>query len=227
MYKNSDARQRVLNRLLEGGPSTVADLASELGVVPVTMRSHLQALQEQGLVTSEDERGHVGRPRRRYRLSAEAHDRLPNRNGALAADFLAGLQALAGSRGVDQLLDVAAARAASRHAPALSGRPFADRVAVAADILEKESGRAGWEDAGDRFVIRDYHCPYGELARQRPEVCRYHTQVVARLLGAQVSLEQSIVRGDAHCVFSVARQPVQPPIAVRTLSDGRLAPQRS
>ena len=44
MYKNSDARQRVLDRLLERGPSTVTDLASELGVVPVTMRSHLQIL---------------------------------------------------------------------------------------------------------------------------------------------------------------------------------------
>ncbi|HEY8695075.1 MAG TPA: ArsR family transcriptional regulator, partial [Chloroflexota bacterium] len=77
MYRNSGARERVLRRLLERGPSTVEELATDLGVVPVTMRSHLIALHKQGLVASEDERGHVGRPRRRFSLTRQAEELLP------------------------------------------------------------------------------------------------------------------------------------------------------
>jgi predicted ArsR family transcriptional regulator len=226
MYKNSGTRQKVLARLLERGPSTVTDLSADLGVVPVTMRTHLQALQEQGLVCAQDERGHVGRPRRRYQLTAKARALLPNRTGALAASLLAGLQALTGSRGVDQLLDVAASRLAARHAPDLAGKSLPDRVTAAEALLNEESGLASVEETGDRFLIRDYNCPYAELAIERPEICRYHTQVVTRLLGAPVTLERSIARGEPHCIFSVAKQPVQRPAAVRTLSDGRVAPRR-
>src|SRR5712692_8391555 len=137
MYRNSDARQRVLRRLLERGPSTVDDLARDLGVVSVTMRGHLAALQDQGLLASEDERGRVGRPRRRYRLTADAQALLPNRSGGLAADLLDSLQALTGGRGVDQLLDVAASREAGRHAAAISGKSLEERVPAVTQLLEQ------------------------------------------------------------------------------------------
>jgi len=227
MYRNSGARERVLRRLLERGPSTVEELATDLGVVPVTMRNHLAALREQGLVAGEDERGHVGRPRRRFSLTRQAEALLPNRAEGFSADLLDSLQALAGSRGVDQLLDMAAARYATRHAGGMADcQNLQERVVAATEVLAQESGLARWEEAGDRFLIRDFHCPYGELARERPDVCRYHTQVVTRLLGAPATLERSIARGDQHCVFAVGRYPVQRPAAVRTLSDGRVAPER-
>jgi predicted ArsR family transcriptional regulator len=225
MYRNSAARERVLRCLLERGPSTVDELARDLEVVPVTMRSHVNALQEQGLLAAQEERGRVGRPRRRYRLTPEAHRRLPSREGSFAAELLDSVRTLAGSRGVDQLLDVAASRHALRYADELAGRNLPERVARVAELLNEESGLARWEESAGRFLLREYHCPYGEAASDHPDVCRYHVQVVTRLTGAPVSLERSIARGDRHCVFAVS--PVRPPAAVRTLSDGREAPQRT
>ena len=224
MYKNSDARERVLYRLRAGGPATVGELASEMGVVAVTMRSHLHALRAQGLVEGQDERGHVGRPRRRSRVTAQAESMLPNRSAGLAADLLHGLQDLAGRRGVDQLLDLAAARYAAEHAAAVQGS-LAERVVAVAGLLQDESGSASWQQEGDRYVIRDFHCPYLQLARERDDICRYHTQVVTRLLGEPATLARTIVRGDRDCVFAVAARPARA-AGVRTLSDGRLAPER-
>lgn len=224
MYKISPARERVLARLLQG-PATVEQLADELGSVPVTLRGHLTALQEQGLVDAEDERGRVGRPRRWYRLSQNGRDRLPNRNAGLSGDLLECLQTLTSSRGVDQLLDVAAARYAGRHASQTGGPSLEERVAAVADVLQQEGGLARWEAEPERFLIRDFHCPYG-AAVERPEICRYHTQVVTRLVGAPVRLEKSMAEGAPHCLFAVQRGPLRSPAAVRTLSDGRVGPQR-
>jgi predicted ArsR family transcriptional regulator len=220
MYKNSGPRQRVLDWLLEHESATVDELAGECGVVAVTMRSHLAALQKQGLLSAEEERGRVGRPRRRYRLSPGAKALLPQRSDGLAGDLLDSLQALAGARAVDQLLDVAAARYAGQ-ASAAAKQSLETRVAAVADVLRAEGGATRWEEAEDRFLIRDFHCPYGELPNSHPEVCRYHTQVLVRLLGTPVLLERSIAQGAAHCLFSVQRLPVRPPATVRTLSDGR------
>jgi DeoR family transcriptional regulator, suf operon transcriptional repressor len=225
MYKNSDARDRVLHRVRVRGSATVDELACDLGVVPVTMRTHLAALEAQGLLQSTDERGHVGRPRRRYRLTDKANAALPHGYAGLTADLLDALQSLAGKRGVDQLWDVAAARHAARHSASVAGATLADRVAAVARVLQDESGLADWRQDGDRFVMRDLHCPYAALASERSEVCRYHVQVLTRLLGEPVMLEQSIASGQSHCDFVVSSRPVQRPSAVRTMSDGRPRPE--
>src|SRR5205823_4461518 len=125
-------------------------------------------------------------------LTRQAEALYPNRFAALAADLLDSLQTLTGMRGVDQLLDVAAARQAAAHTGQVHGRSLADRVPLVAEVLRQESGLADWSEHADRFVIRDLNCPYGELARSRPELCRYHAQVVTRLLGEAVNLERSI-----------------------------------
>ncbi|MBV8085010.1 MAG: helix-turn-helix domain-containing protein [Chloroflexi bacterium] len=224
MYKNSDARERVLHELKRRGSVTVAELARELGVVPVTMRAHLKALEAQGVVAAVDERGRVGRPRQRFTLTEAGQQRFPNRLAGLAGELLAALQNVAGQRGVDQVLDLAAARCAA-------GQPRADgsleeRVAAATDTLRAESGLAEWQPADGGFVIHDLHCPYWQLASARDDVCRYHTQVLTRLVGAPVALERSIAHGAAHCQFRVSDRQPGGPVGVRTLSDGRLAPDR-
>jgi predicted ArsR family transcriptional regulator len=224
MYKNSDARERVLLELKRRGCATVADLARDLGVVPVTMRAHLKALQSQGLVAASDERGRVGRPRQRFSLTAAAHERFPNQVAGLAAGLLAAVQNVAGQRGVDQVLDLAAARCAAAYAP-LPGS-LAERVAAAADVLREESGLAGWQPAEGGFVLHDLHCPYWQLSAARDDVCRYHTQVVTRLVGAHVELERSIAHGANRCEFRVSERHAGRSVGVRTLSDGRLAPDR-
>jgi predicted ArsR family transcriptional regulator len=227
MYRNSNARQRVLGRLKERGSATVEELARDLDVVPVTMRTHLAALAGQGLVEAQTERGRVGRPRQRFSLTRQADSLYPNRYAAFAGDLLDSLRALAGARGIEQLLDVTAARQAAENAGHVHGRTLAERVPLVAEVLCAESGLADWSEETDRFVIRDRHCPYGDLARSRPEICHYHTQVVTRLLGEPVSLDRAIARGDHYCHFSVARGPAQRAAAVHRLSDGRAGPEPS
>jgi len=211
----------VLRLLKEAGSSSVEELAAATGVVPVTMRSHLKALERQGLVCSEPTRGHVGRPRYRFRLTDKAAERLPNRCPSFAAELLHGLRSLAGQRGVDQLLDLAAARHTASHGS--SDPSLEARVETAARALEEESGDAGWSYTAGVYRIEDRHCPYWPLAREDESVCRYHAQVVSRIAGRRVNHEQSIARGQPACVFAISERPASP-VDVRTLSDGRVGP---
>ncbi|GEM_PF-820599 len=224
MYENSDARRRVLDRL-RAGAATVQELACEAQVVPVTMRAHLRALQRQGLVGASDERGHVGRPRRRFFLTDQGRARFPNRSAELTADLLEALRLVTGQRGVRQILSIAAARYADRHA--VAGASLRDRVAAVAEVLDQEGGLARWEQDGDSFRLLDLSCPYAMLTGGDDTVCRYHTQAVAGMLGQPVRLESSIAEGAGLCAFATEGRLAAHPAAVRTFSDGRLAPGRA
>ncbi|MHB8618051.1 MAG: helix-turn-helix transcriptional regulator [Chloroflexota bacterium] len=224
MHVHSPTRQRVARLLKLRGPSSAAEVARELHLVPVTARGHLLALAGEGLVTATDERGRVGRPRRLYSLSERGEALFPNRYPGLAADVLESLLALAGRRVLDQVLDAAAARYAASHQAPPAGS-LAEKVGLAAGVLEAESGIVSWESQPGGFAIRDFNCPYEQLARHHaPEVCRYHVQVVSKLVGEEVSLDRSLARGDRCCLFSVHDTKQRRAAGVRVLSDGREAP---
>lgn len=226
MYKNSDQRRRVLEALRGSEGMTADDLAEELRLVPVTVRSHLAALRAQGLVDSRDERGRVGRPRRRFFLTSQGESTFPHRYAELVEDLLHGVRALIGRRGLEQVLDLAAGRniaGCQQGAPAIG---LEERLTNAIERLDAEGGEASWEKQGGRYLLRDRHCPYAAIAATGEDVCRYHLQVVTRLVGQPAHLEQSLARGDGCCVFAIPEQMSASPPSVRTLSDGRLGPER-
>ena len=70
-------RDRVARLLLELGPSTAATLGDRLGLSPAAIRRHLDAMVEQGTLTSRDARQYGrrgrGRPARLFALTDAGH----------------------------------------------------------------------------------------------------------------------------------------------------------
>ena len=79
-----DTRLAVLESIQHQGGATVASLAEELGISPISVRHHLTTLQAEGMVQVELQRQSVGRPRHVYRLSEAAQGYLPNSYHVLA-----------------------------------------------------------------------------------------------------------------------------------------------
>jgi predicted ArsR family transcriptional regulator len=212
----------VLHAIERSSGATIQQLADVLGIVPVTVRSHVAALEAQGLVSAEDIRGRVGRPARCYVATDRARQRHGSRSGELVAELLRALESLAGNRGVDQLLDLAATRRTSENGVGPHAK-LEERISTATQFLTDEGGDATCSESNSRRVIQDHRCPYLDAALATPAICRFHTQVVTRLLGAPAVLERAIARGDAVCEFVI--RPAEPRMVdVRRLSDGRPAP---
>ncbi|MGH2469305.1 MAG: helix-turn-helix transcriptional regulator [Chloroflexota bacterium] len=223
MYKNSEARERVLAFVRQQGSASVAELAGALGIVQVTAREHLKGLEDQGLLRSEAERGALGRPHLRFTLTAQAEGLLPQRYAGLASDVIGSVVALAGLHGLDQVLDAAAAKYASEHAPVPGCATLEDRVAHAARVLRGESGEVQLEARPGGYGISTSICPYAAIARQFAGVCRYHLLVISKLGRAEVTLEEALPHGQGRCLFAVT-EPARRPFGVRLVSDGRQKP---
>lgn len=192
-------RQRVLELVREHDePVDAAELAAELGLHTTTVRFHLDALCEEGLVErSRMTRAGVGRPRTGYRA---VRDRLDYR---ILAEILAlELGDTAGKR--RQRAEAAGRRWAERirdtgtHQDAV-GQPVSGG-SVARDAAEERSAmittvfeRMGFDpelvpaeksSRGRRRSIRLHSCPVRDLARDHPEVaCALHRGLLQGLAG--------------------------------------------
>lgn len=154
----------------------VDDMAAATGLSVATVRHHLAALAEAGLVTATASAGPGrGRPRLRY-----AGTRSDPQEGAADTPFRELAQALAEA--------VAGGPGASSEAGRAWGRrlagtgPAAERVFAAAARMGFAPRDAPGPDPATRRVLLQ-ECPYRELARARPEVvCAIHQGVLDGLL---------------------------------------------
>ncbi|MFI5866055.1 helix-turn-helix transcriptional regulator [Streptomyces sp. NPDC051546] len=171
------SRRRLMTLLREAdGLLGVGDMAATTGLSIATVRHHLTALAEAGLVTATASAG-PGRGRPRMRYAATGPD--PREEPADTA-FRELAQALAEA--------VGGGPGASREAGLGWGRrlggsgPSAERVFAAAARMGFAPADAPEPDPGTRRVLLRA-CPYRELARNRPEVvCAVHQGVLEGLL---------------------------------------------
>ncbi|RLC67959.1 MAG: ArsR family transcriptional regulator, partial [Chloroflexi bacterium] len=99
-------RERILNILKERGQATVDDLSQELGLTTVTVRHHLDILQEEGLVAPPVARSRQspGRPQYVYTLTREAGAFFPKRYAHLANQLLSEMRARFSPPEVEQMM---------------------------------------------------------------------------------------------------------------------------
>ncbi len=180
----SPSRARLLEHLQQHlGDVTVDELAREFGQHPNTVREHLDALVEGGLLTRERIPGPGrGRPAWRYRASPLLHEPDPRvrEYGALAGALAAHIAAhspdpraearSAGERWGRALVD-------GESAP--RGRPAARRSVIEL-LADLDFGPRANRD-GTRVVLTT--CPLLDVAKRHPEVvCAAHEGMVAGAL---------------------------------------------
>jgi predicted ArsR family transcriptional regulator len=175
------------------GASDAGELADEVGLHINTVRSHLQLLEDAGLVTSETEVRTVrGRPRLLFRATPEPRP-VPDSDYRGLAAILAGTVAQDPATAADVAVD-----AGVRWGRQLATTRPAPRDVTVTELavgLLDELGFAPRPVAGDPAVIDLTRCPYLAVAEAHPEVvCGVHLGVLrgalaaAGVQGADVSL---------------------------------------
>jgi predicted ArsR family transcriptional regulator len=161
-------KTEILSLLKRNDGSTVDELASALGLAPMTVRQHLIALDRDALVRAEEVRRATGRPHHLYRLTEDGHRRTldgHDRMLALLVEHAGMLEPadVAGRSPAERrasLFRRAAQSLAERHRAELRARAGTERIELAVRILRSHGGFAEWHDVGDAWEIRDFACVY-------------------------------------------------------------------
>lgn len=198
----SSTRGRVLS-LLRRGPRTVAELAAAVELTDNGVRTHLAALERDGLVRQEGVRRTGGKPSYVYELTADADALFPKGYASVLSEVLAYVREQSGSEGLRSFVRAVAQRAASR-LPFGERADLRSRVDAAAGVLAELGGLAEVVEEDEAMHIRGYSCPLSSVVKDNPETCALAEELVRSIVGTDV--EECCDRtGTPRCAFSIAK----------------------
>lgn len=170
--------------LLRQGLTTVEELARALELTDNAVRSHIAALERDGLVVQSGVRRGAGKPAYTYTLTPEAEAFFPKAYGALLNLLLDALGERMSPESLDDLLrDVGRRLAAGHTAP---DGDLRERVERGAALIGELGGLAVVEEQEGGFVIAGRSCPLAATAPGHPETCLLAEALLADVIGAPV-----------------------------------------
>ncbi len=202
-----ETQRLLLGALKRRGPSTLAELRSELGLAPATLRQHAEALAARGLVVRQGTRRHGrGRPEVVYYLGGAGQQLFPHAEAELLRDLVAFL----GRRGRGALVaEFFDQRAAARREAALgrvAGLRGAARWAEVARIFSEQGFMADAGQAPDGTLeLRLHHCPLRATAEATDLPCRAEVALAEALVGEPLRRVERGAHARGICSYTPAR----------------------
>lgn len=196
-------RERILQTLLNNPRSTINELADAVGINAISVRHHLNSMLAEGLVTSEEERHGVGRPRLVYYLTDEGLERFPTRYFRLANRLLDKLQGTLSPAAIENLFTAMATDLAEEHQRQTRNLSFEEKLNFLKKLLAEEGFTVEWEKVGEEYHIREITCPYLQVGQEHPQVCIVDQTLISTVLEIPAQKISCVLSGDNHCTYVV------------------------
>lgn len=201
--QSKSTRERVLHTLLSQQRCTINELADAVDINPISVRHHIARLEAEGLVSSEEERHGVGRPRRLYYLTEQGLEHFPSRYMKLTIRLLEQLKDSMPEPMVSQLFTQMAEDLAAEVKAEASGLDIEQRLDLVTSMLSDEGFTVEWEKHGSQYLIREISCPYYRVGQNHPEVCSMDQTLISSVLSVPAEKVKCVLNGDAHCTYIV------------------------
>jgi predicted ArsR family transcriptional regulator len=199
----SNTREKILQTLLSHPGSTISDLAIAADINTISVRHHLTSLQAEGLITAEEERHGVGRPRLVYALTEKGVEKFPTRYLRLTNRLLDQLKFSMTDQQINDLFQRMADDMASDYANQTKTMSMEERLDFVKRLMSEEGFAMEWEKKGDHYHINEITCPYFHVGQAHPEICAIDQTLISRILGIPIEKIQSVLSGDNRCIFRI------------------------
>ena len=189
--------------LIRRGERTVDEIANAIGMTDNAVRSHLTALERDGLIQQSGVRRSpgAGKPAALYELNPSAEPLLSSAYPPVLAAVLDALvDELPLERATELLRD--AGRRVARQAGGRAQGSELDQVRAAAAVLTELGGEVDVEHSHGTFTIKGSGCPLSAAVSRRPELCQAVEALVSEISG--MPLMQCCRHGERpSCCFRV------------------------
>ena len=193
-----ETRAKLL-QLLRRSRQTITGLADALRLTDNAVRTHIAALERDGIVEHVGtQRDTGGKPARVYALTSEGEELFPKAYALVLGGLVEEITHTDGRERAIELLQAVGQRAAGAVATA---DPEA-RVAGAAAALRSLGGDVEVQRTERGWHLQGYGCPLSAVTAKHPEVCALATALVEEISGQPVT--ECCERG-AHprCAFLI------------------------
>jgi DeoR family suf operon transcriptional repressor len=196
-------RERILTTLASQPRSTINELAEAVGINAISVRHHLTSLEAERLVTADEERHGVGRPRLVYFLTEKGLERFPTRYLRLTNLLLDQMKESLPSTTVTGIFTQMASDMADSAMQKARFLNTEGKLDLVKDLLAQEGFQVEWEKLGDQYQIHEITCPYYHIGQSHPEVCSVDQTVISKILSIPAEKIKCVLHGDAHCTYII------------------------
>ncbi len=201
-----ETRTSLLERVVELGGATVAQLSNELDISDATVRRHLDRLEAEGLLQVEALRRGPGRPSYLYRATDTGVRAVRDHTPELAERLLSEMARLQIEKSA--LSEALSDQVADAHRAEVPDGSLEQRVDAVVVALRPEGILDHWQRNGDELKLVNNACPYLGAATTNSCVCDADRLVIEKLLGVEVEQTLRLAEGDDGCVYIVPLQPI-------------------
>lgn len=197
-------RERVLQTLLNHPQSPISNLAESVGINAISVRHHLNSLQAEGLISAEEERHGVGRPRLVYALTEKGLEHFPTRYLRLTNRLLNQMKETMPPAAITKLFTSMATEIASDYAQQVKSMNVEEKLEFIKSLLTQEGFSVEWEHQGSDYLIHEITCPYYHVGQAHPEVCTVDQTLISEVLSIPAHKINCILHGDTHCTYVIS-----------------------
>ena len=169
----------------------------------MAVRQHIYQLQDEKLVTFEEQPRPIGRPAKLWELTPAANQFFPNGHTELTLDLLQALRQTFGEPGIEKLLEARAKAQRRDYAATIKPRAsLKKRVTALAARRSEEGYMAEVETLGrGHYRLLENHCPVCAAATVCQGLCAKELWLFQSVLGPDVSVERTdhILAGARRC----------------------------
>jgi DeoR family suf operon transcriptional repressor len=196
-------RERILYTMAAQPRCTINDLADAVGISAISVRHHLSSMEAEGLVSSDEERHGVGRPRLVYFLTEKGLERFPTRYFRLTNRLLEQIKQSLPQSAVQDLFKQMALDMAQGYAQKAQKLPIEEKLNLVQEALAQEGFIVEWEKKAEGYQINEITCPFFHVGEHHPEVCAVDHTVISTVLNIPTEKITCVLQGDAHCSYLV------------------------
>jgi predicted ArsR family transcriptional regulator len=199
-------RDLVLRTLLTQPRCTINELADKVGISPISVRHHIASLEAEGLISSEDERHGVGRPRQVFFLTKTGIEQFPTRYVQLTVRLLEHLKETMPEAMINTLFSEMAEDLARDLSEGTETKNLSmqERLNLVKELLRREGFNIEWEQMEGGYEIHEASCPYYYIGQNHPEVCTVDQILISKVLSVPTEKVKCILKGDSSCTYLVS-----------------------
>lgn len=193
-------QRRLLEVLLHTpGGASVEHLTRELGITHNAVRTHLIALQRDGVIERLGQQRTGGRPEHLFVLTPAGRETFPRRYREIAESLIAAVERTLGHGALDKVMHGMGTEAGRRLVPPRSPKASVSQTAAAMKELGYEASLSVSDKRGEEIVARN--CVFHELAAKYPAVCQFDLAFMEATVGRAVEHRECMLRGGQVCRF--------------------------
>jgi predicted ArsR family transcriptional regulator len=204
-----ETRRYILDILRHQGQITVDGIVETLrnkygkDITPVTVRHHLNVLQQEGLITEPDlrHRSTPGRPQHVYMLTEKAHQLFPNNYQQLVSTLISQLNTQLSPEHTNVIFEgVADQMAAAIDIPDVG---VEQRMDIVVEYLTQLGYDAYWENCEQGYTLHTRNCPYHQIAQNNESLCSMDLRLITKLIGVVPRRVSLVSQGDTSCAYLI------------------------